>query len=226
MFNASANWKSTYPEAAVGVLAMRNVTNPPQHAPLQEAKQALERELRTTFADHDRTQLRQLPLLAAYHSYYKQFKKTYHVQHQLESVVFKDRSIPHVAALVEAMFMAELKNLLLTAGHDLDVVQPPVSVDVAEGHEQYVRINGQEQVLKEGDMFIADTQGILSSIIYGPDQRTQITGETTRVLFTVYGPPGIDAQVLENHLGDIRANVELIAPQAEVEALKVLTAVS
>jgi hypothetical protein len=28
------------------------------------------------------------------------------------------------------MFMAELKNLILTAGHDLDAVTPPVRVDV------------------------------------------------------------------------------------------------
>jgi hypothetical protein len=47
-------------------------------------------------------------------------------QSELESVARKGKSIPSRAALVEAMFIAELENLILTAGNDLDVVVPPV----------------------------------------------------------------------------------------------------
>ena len=205
----------------MGVLTMSNVANPPHHAGLEEFKAQVEKELRSRYADYDRARLKNLPVLEAYRSYYKQFKKTYHVQLQLESLVFKGRSIPRVAALVEAMFIAELKNLLLTAGHDLDVVQPPVSVEVAEGSEKYVRLNGQEQVVKAEDMMITDSVGILSSIIYGPDRRTRIRAETKRALFTVYGPPGVGERVMEGHLEDIRENVKLVAPTAEVELLKV-----
>lgn len=224
MFKVSPAWKSTYPGAIVGALAMRNVANPPYHAALEQVKTALERELRSRYADYDRAQLKKLPVLEAYGAYYKQFKKTYHVQLQLESVIFKGKSIPQVAALVEAMFIAELKNLLLTAGHDLDVVEPPVSIAVARGSEEYVRLNGQKQVVKAGDMMITDREGILSSIIYGPDQRTQIRSETKRVLFTVYGPPGVEERVMEGHLEDMKGNVELVAPAAEVELMEVLRA--
>ena len=221
MFNVSPAWKSTYPEAVVGVLAMSNVANPPHHATLEEFKARMEKELRSRYAGYDRARLKSLPVLEAYRAYYKRFKKTYHVQSQLESLVFKGRPIPRVAALVEAMFIAELRNLLLTAGHDLDVVQPPVSIEVAEGSEKYIRLNGQEQVVKPGDMMITDSVGILSSIIYGPDQRTRIRPETKRTLFTVYGPPGVGEQVMEGHLEDIRENVKLVAPTAEVELLQV-----
>jgi DNA/RNA-binding domain of Phe-tRNA-synthetase-like protein len=220
-FITSEAWKSTYPEATAGILAMQQVANPQQHAGLDERKEELERELRARYEGYDRARLKQLPVLQAYGRYYKQFKKTYHVQLQLESVVLKDRSLPRVAALVEAMFMAELKNLLLTAGHDLDVVHPPVRIDVADGSETYVRLNGTEQELKGRDMNIADTEGILSSILYGPDQRTQIRPETQRVLFTVYGAPGIEARTMREHLEDIRDNVLLVAPGAEVELLEV-----
>jgi DNA/RNA-binding domain of Phe-tRNA-synthetase-like protein len=210
-----------YPEATAGILAMKNVANPQHHAGLDAHKEELERDLRARYEGDDRARLKQLPVLQAYSRYYKQFKKTYHVQLQLESVVLKGKSLPRVAALVEAMFMAELENLLLTAGHDLDVVQPPVRIDVADGSETYVRLNGTEQELKAGDMFIADTEGVLSSILYGPDQRTQIRPDTQRVLFTVYGAPGIEAQTMREHLEDIRDNVLLIAPGAEVEKLEV-----
>jgi DNA/RNA-binding domain of Phe-tRNA-synthetase-like protein len=220
MFGVSEAWQAAYHGAFAGVLAMANVANPQEHAGLDRRKEELEAQLRTRFAGR-KEELRALAPLAAYKAYYKRFGKTYHVQMQLESVALKGQSIPRVAALVETMFMAELKNLLLTAGHDLDVVQPPVRLDVASGAERYVRINGQEQELKAGDMFIADARGILSSILYGPDQRTQITPATRRALFTVYAPPGIVESAVYRHLQDIEANVRLIAPEAATELLTV-----
>jgi DNA/RNA-binding domain of Phe-tRNA-synthetase-like protein len=224
MFNVSTAWQSAYPDAIVGILAMRGAANPASHPDLDAAKAALEGDLGSRYKGWDRARLKELPVLQAYDAYYKQFKKTYHVQLQLESVAFKGKSIPKVAALVEAMFMAELDNLLLTAGHDLDLVAPPVTIDVASGDESYVRLNGQEQAAKAGDMMIVDNQGILSSIVYGPDQRTRIRPDTTRALFTTYGPPGIQIDDMKAHLETLRDNVLLIAPEAEVEVIKILGA--
>ena len=184
----------------------------------------MEGELRTRFAGQDRAALKALPTIQAYSAYYKRFKKTYHVLLQLESVAFKGKPIPTVAALVESMFMAELKNLLLAAGHDLEAVQMPVRIDVADGTERFVKINGQEQVLKPGDMYIADAAGIMSSVIYGPDQRTRITQDTRQALFTTYAPAGIERQAVRQHLQDIQANVLLFAPDAETVALEVFSA--
>jgi DNA/RNA-binding domain of Phe-tRNA-synthetase-like protein len=221
VFTVSEAWKTAYPGAAVGVLVMHNVVNPEGHPALEKRKEELEGQLRSRFSDYDRAALKALPTIQAYNDYYKRYKKTYHVQLQLESVVFKGKPIPRVAALVEAMFMAELKNLLLTAGHDLEAVQMPLKLDVAKGSERYIRLNGQEQELKPGDMMIADAQGVISCVLYGPDYRTRITPETRQVIFTVYAPPGIGEQAVYEHLRDIQANVLLVAPQADVELLKV-----
>jgi DNA/RNA-binding domain of Phe-tRNA-synthetase-like protein len=122
------------------------------------------------------------------------------------------------------MFMAELKNLLLTAGHDLEAIQLPVRLDVSTGSERYILLNGQEQVLKPGDMMMADEQGIISSVLYGPDRRTRITPDTRRVLFAVYAPAGIGEQAVRQHLQDIQTDVMLVAPDAEVESLEVYVA--
>ncbi|HET7271275.1 MAG TPA: hypothetical protein VFI90_09325 [Rubrobacter sp.] len=43
---------------------------------------------------------------------------------QRESVARMGKPIPSRAALVEAMFTADLMNLILTAGHDLAAVTP------------------------------------------------------------------------------------------------------
>jgi DNA/RNA-binding domain of Phe-tRNA-synthetase-like protein len=215
-FTTSEAWQQQYPGAAIGVLALENVINPGRHRQLEAQKERLEQELRSRFGDSTRSELRSRPPLRAYHDYYKRFKKSYHVQLQLESLVFKGKSIPRVAALVEAMFMAELKNQLLTAGHDLAVMVRPLGIDVAGGEEQYERINGQVQTLKEGDMYITDAEGVLSSILYGPDRRTQIRPETTAAIFTVYAPAGIDQATVADHLDDIRGYVALFSPDLSI----------
>ena len=224
MFQLSDSWKATYPNAHAGVLVMREVINPPHHAELEKRKAALEEELRARFAVQDRAALLSHPILQAYDAYYRQFKKTYHVQLQLESILFKGKSIPGVATLVEAMFMAEMNDLLLTAGHDLDTLHLPLTLDAAQGTETYTLLRGEPQTPKAGDMMIRDGEGIISSIIYGPDQRTQITAQTRNVIFTSYAPSGINEEAVMNHLKQIQQNVEVIAPSAKVEMLKVFGA--
>lgn len=219
--NVSERWRTTYPDATVGILEMSGVKNPDHHAQLDEKKADLEEQLRSRYSGADRAALKALPVIKAYTDYYKRFKKSYHVLFQLESVLFKGKAIPRVAALVEAMFMAEIKNQLLTAGHDWDELDQPVTLHAAQGDESYTRLNGQEQLLKKRDMFIADAQGVISSVIYGPDQRTRINSATQHVLFTVYAPAGIEKKRVEQHLMDIQSNVLLVAPDARTVALTV-----
>ena len=162
--------------------------------------------------------------MQAYDAYYRQFKKTYHVQLQLESILFKGKSIPSVAALVEAMFMAEVDTLLLTAGHDLDTLHLPLILDAAQGTKSYTLLRGKLQTPKAGDMLMRDSEGIISSIIYGPDQRTQITAQTRNVIFTTYAPSEVSEEAVTNDLHEIQRNVELIAPNSTVELLRVFSA--
>lgn len=222
MLEITTSWKSAFPGAHAGVLAMREVINPALHTELEKRKGELEEQLRSRFSGLDRASLSDHPILRAYSSYYKRFKKSYHVQLQLESIAWKGKSIPSVSALVEAMFMAEIKNMLLTAGHDLDILSLPLTLDVSKGTERYTLMRGEEQTLKPGDMMISDREGILSSIIYGPDRRTQITAGTRNVLFTVYAPRGIEEQAVEKHLQDIRDFILIFAPLAQVQWFEVL----
>ena len=221
MLQISEEWKYNFPEAHAGVLVLRGVSNPPRHEDLEKRKGELEEGLRSRFAGLDRAGLLALPELRAYDAYYSRFKKTYHIQLQLESLVFKGKPVPAVAALVESMFMAEMEDLLLTAGHDLDCLRLPLTLSVARGVETYTLLRGAEQVLKAGDMYIRDGEGVISSIIYGPDSRTQIRPETKNAVFTAYAPAGISAQAVENHLRHIRENVLVFAPDAATEMLEV-----
>ena len=217
----SEAWKASYPEALVGTLVMHQVSNPPHHLELDKRKREFEDELRRRFTGATTADLETLPPVPLYNSHYKRYNKTYPVLQQLVSIALKNKSIPQVAGLVEAMFIAEVKNLLLTAGHDLEAVVEPVTLDVSRGDEYYVQLNGQEQRLKPGDMMMTDNQGVISSVLYGPDYRTRITPNTRHVFFVVYAPKGIGEEAIRQHLDDIRANVMIVAPEAEVGQLDI-----
>ena len=221
-FIVSETWQRAYPAGHAGILVMRGVLNPPGHPSLEQRKQALESQLRSRYAGMNRKALLDLPVLQAYNTYYKGFKKTYHVQLQLESLIFKGRSFPRVSALVDAMFMAELSNLLLTAGHDREAIQGPLRLEAASGAEQYTTLQGEVKNLKAGDMYITDQVGIISSVLYGPDQRTQITAHTQDVIYTVYAPAGIPPEIIYRHLEELREYVLIVSPLATVEKIEVV----
>lgn len=222
MITLTDRWQRLYPEGAVGIIALRDLENPASHPALEAAGRELALELKQRYRGMDRPQLRQQPVFAAYDAFYRNFRKTYHVQLQLESVIHHDKPIQAPSTLVGAMFLAELETGLLTAVHDLQRISLPLRADVAQGGETYQRMDGSEQALKKGDMYIRDQQGVVSSVIYGPDYRTRIRPETTSAIFTTYGPPGIHRGQIQSQLERIQDLIRLIAPAAQQAALVVL----
>ena len=115
---------------------------------------------------------------------------------QLESVALKQRSIASPGGLVTAMFMAELETGLLSAGHDRRTLALPLRLMSAAGGEEFETMSGEIKRLKAGDLHMADPSGTVSSVVYGPDRRTQLQPDTISALYTTYAVPGVtDAQV-------------------------------
>lgn len=217
-------WREAHPGAIVGLIAFRGVSNPATHEALSGVAAELEDGIRARFGVVDRETLRATPPLPAYAAYYKRWGQRYHVGMQLESVAQKGKSVPRVAALVEAMFIAELRNLLLTAGHDLDRIALPVRLGVGAG-ETFTAPNGNEQAVKSGDMVMADARGrVLSAIVTGPSDVARIGPETTAALFYCYAPPGVGPEAVAAHLAEIERNVRLVAPGAEMAARDIVAA--
>jgi DNA/RNA-binding domain of Phe-tRNA-synthetase-like protein len=108
--------------------------------------------------------------------------------------------------------------LLLTAGHDLAAVAPPLLLDSSREGERFVGIGGREHVLRGGDMLMRDAPGIISAVLSGPDQRTRITPTTSHVMYVTYAPAGIQAEEVLAHLAEIARLVALAAPECVVES--------
>jgi DNA/RNA-binding domain of Phe-tRNA-synthetase-like protein len=217
----SKAFQSTFPGARLGLLAMGGVANPASHPRLEQRKAQVEEELRRRYQGYDRGRLRELPFVRPYDVHYRKFAKTYHLLLQLESVL-GGKPIPSVAALVEAMFMAEVNSALLTAGHDLDALSQPLTLTVSDGDETYLGIRGRKETCKRGDMMIVDSEGVISSVLGGPDARTRITPRTRNVLFTVYAPEGIGEEMIRAHLRELEEHVRLISPEAVTQTSQVL----
>ncbi len=221
MITVSANWKARYPDVCFGVLAMERIDNTGKCPALEERKDTLEQSLRTRYAGKSRKEIGAEHPFAAYGRYYKAFGKSYHVLFQVETVALKEKPIFSPSPLVAAMFMAELRNGLLTAGHDLDRIEPPLLLDVAKGGETYTSLGGTLRTLPPEDMYFSDRNGTLSSVIYGPDDGSAITSATSRALFTVYGAPSISAGEVRAHLEEIEQLVRILNPGAARRELAV-----
>jgi DNA/RNA-binding domain of Phe-tRNA-synthetase-like protein len=213
-FAATADWRARFPGAIAATMTVRDAVNPVTSAALEAEKRVLERALADRWAAGGREALRADPVLAAYDAYYKRFGQNYHVRMQIESIALKGKGIPSRAALVEAMFMAELESGVLAAVHDLDQVRGEVSVIATTGAETYTRYDGVDEACKPGDMAMRDDQGILTSVIQGPTTLARVTSETTAVLFCLYAPSGTGESAVGRCLDDLERYVAQAAPGA------------
>ncbi len=211
--------KNTGAACSLGVLIMRGVDVVTDAAAFFRKKTQTEELLRIRYGGYGRDELKALHPMDVYIAYYKRFGSTYHVLPQLESII-KGREIPSVLPPVTAMFMGELKNMQLTAGHDLDVLQGALTLRRSSGGEEYTVLGGKVLKPVESDFLLADEKGIVSSILRGPDDRTAISAQTRNVLYTVYAPKGVDEGEVISHLRDIEASVRLYAGGAQTAEMR------
>ncbi len=127
----------------------------------------------------------------AYDEHFSRAGKAYPVLLQAAEVATKGRRISMPDPLVRAMFAAELEGMLLTAGHDLDALEAPLSLGLASGSEPLPTLGGDEKAPPAGDLVMRDARGIVASVLLGPDARTSFASTTVHALFVVYAPAAI-----------------------------------
>lgn len=219
----SEEWRKVHAGGVIGLLELSGVDNHGSPA-LESRKRAAELQLRAAYEGFSRDDLLGLPVLAAYRAYYKQFKKTYHVQLQLESIVHKSKSLPAVSPLVDANFLAEMTTFILTAGHDAARLVAPISIDVSHEGDVIDQMGGGMKEIRPGDMIMRDADGICCSIIYGQDNRSPIRPETDHVLYVAYAPAGVPEEQVSKQLESIEDNVRVFSPGAHLEQRRLMLA--
>jgi DNA/RNA-binding domain of Phe-tRNA-synthetase-like protein len=221
---ATQAWKAAYPEGAIGLLEVANIDNRAAAPELEARKRTLEQALREKYAGFNRAQFAALPVLRDYVRYYKRFDKTYHVLQQLESVALKGKALPNISPLVDANFAAELETLVLTAAHDAARLESPVVIDLSGAADTMTQMSGATKTLPAGDMVMRDAGGVSCSILYGQDQRSPASADTTRALYVAYGAPGVSENDVRRQLDAVLSHLKTFAPACTVEQLGVITA--
>ncbi len=222
--SGTEEWKAMHPGAVIGLLEVSDVDNTQKCPPLDSRKRNVEMMLREKYGKFTRQQLVALPIMAAYKSYYSRFKKTYHVQLQVESIAQKGRNLPNMSPLVDANFAAEVETFILTAGHDVAKLQKPIIMDVSKEGDSITQLNGESKPIRTGDMIMRDADGVSCSILYGQDNRSYISPETSHVLYVAYAPDGVPHEMVETQLEKIEENIRLFSPNAILEQRRLLRA--
>lgn len=179
---------------------------------------------RSAWALYDRKNAVLRPPLNSYAAYYRQFKKTYPVLLQMESVLLKGKSIQSSSLAVETMFMAEVKHGLLVAGHDLEKLSGDYALNLSKGGESFTMVAGQLRTLKTDDLFMTSEDRILSTILEGQDYYTRLTEHSTGALYCVYGAGGITVMQMESFFTDLARYTRTAFPQASIEGGRVFQA--
>jgi DNA/RNA-binding domain of Phe-tRNA-synthetase-like protein len=85
------------------------------------------------------------------------------------------------------------------------------------------QMNGTPKIIRAGDMVMRDAGSLACSILYGQDNRSPISPDTSHVLYVAYAPAGVPVESVEAHLRRIEANIRLFAKSAVLEQLRLLT---
>ena len=221
---ATDAWKETHPGAQIGLLEISGVDNMQSAPALEQEKRAIEKRLRQKYAGSTRNDFLELPVMAAYHRYYRDFGYTYHVLLQLESVALKGKSLPNVSPLLDANFAAELETLILTAGHDVNRLEAPILIDIAREGDEIIQMGGTRKDVPIGDMLMRDANGVACTILRGQDNRSPITRETSHVLYVSYVPAGVTEQQVRAQLEALEKNVRLFSPDCAIEQVEIICA--
>ena len=221
MITISPSVKNIFPQTRFGAMIIRGICPSVDRSIMDDLISDEIEQLKDYYHDYERKAALSSEPLCHYAAYYKRFKKSYHVLGQLESILLKGKNIPPVGIPVEAMFLAEVKSQMLTAGHDLDMTQGNLIIDIAAESLAYKSISGKEQQLALRDLYLSDEAGVLSSIIGGPDYRTQITTTTRDCLYFVYGVEGITSQRIEAHLKTIASYLSKTISGVQIESIDI-----
>ena len=154
--SVSQDAKIAYPDLKVCIMDIRSSVKLSFSDILAAMKKDLEAKIR-----NEMKQPETLKNVIGYNSFYKKFSSKVPMEFQIKSVL-DGKNIPAFNPALTAMFMAELKNVTLTAGHDLDVLGEEIIVMLADGREEYTKINTKVQQLKKNDIFASDGNSIES----------------------------------------------------------------
>jgi len=196
-----------FPDALVGVAAVRGIDNRGEDAALTERLKAA---AATVPARVGAAPLSEHPRVAVWREAYRRFgAKPKDHPSSIENLLrraAKGHTPPHINRLVDLYNAVSLEAMLPAGAEDLAAIEGDVELTLAGGAEPPVRLLGEPEARppKAGEVIYRDRQGaICRRWNWKEADRTKITEATRDAIVVVEGLPPIARADVEAALGDV-----------------------
>lgn len=98
--------------------------------------------------------------------------------------------------LVQALVLSEMTTGLLMGAQDAAAIKQSLLCDIAGANESFRGMRGDIRCRK-GEIVLRDDEGIIATLLQGPDHRTRLKKDTKDVAFFVFSVPGIGGHDLQ-----------------------------
>ncbi|PRW63815.1 hypothetical protein [Actinopolyspora mortivallis] len=148
--------------------------------------------------------------IASFEDFFGEAEHSCPLRNQLSTT--RRKGLPPAPSLVRALLYAEMTTGVLMGVHDAARIDGEIVLDTADAHERFegmsspITCTAHEPVLRDGT-------GVIASLFQGPDKRTQVGGNTTAPVFSVFAPPRLSDERFVAAIDTVR---RVLPPNTEV----------
>ncbi|MBS7616552.1 hypothetical protein KEJ45_05085 [Candidatus Bathyarchaeota archaeon] len=220
-----AEVSNKFPELAICVGAIDNVSVEKENLKIKELKSALYSEAKAKYAVED---LKENPTVRAYRDFYWKLgidpTKTRPSGEALLRRVLRGEELPTILTAVDAYNLASMKTIIPISGFDGQTLSPPFNVRFAENGETFTGIGMEKPASLTNNMLVlADTKNVLCIYPHRDAEQTKITLKTKNILLVGYGAPGITKKQLEDAVSTALEFIKIVCG-GETSTVKVFSA--
>jgi len=147
--------------------------------------------------------------ILAWRQAYKKFGSDPHKYRcSIESLVrriLKGDSIPNINKLVDIYNYISVKYVVPVGGEDSDLIIGELKLSIADGDEQFIRLNGTENDPPlSGEVIYKDEKGVICRRWnWSEADRTKLTEDTNNAIIVIEGLSPMDKTIIENATNEL-----------------------
>jgi DNA/RNA-binding domain of Phe-tRNA-synthetase-like protein len=115
----------------------------------------------------------------------------------------RKKGLPTTGVLIQTLLFAEMSTGLLMGAQNAAAIKGDLVYDLAAAGESFKGMRS-EVSCRENEIVVRDGDGIIASLLQGPDHRTRLLKDSVDLVFLVFSVPGITIDDVEHGIEVIR----------------------
>jgi tryptophanyl-tRNA synthetase len=200
--------RERYQTMKLGVLALGKADNKGSKA-LRQDRGSVKHKIKKEYKNWEK-----LKPVKAYNKYFGRFDRPFPILEGLKAVL-AGKDMPTISPLVDSMLLSELKHIVLMGMVDADRIDTVLTLDQAQEGETFIKSNGREASLRQGDVVLRDGSHIIYTYLEGLGQKAKVNRNTRNCICFGFFVPGIEEVHVKAALKDV---AKLTAKACRAEA--------